>query len=170
MENYIGEIKLFPYSFIPKGWLKCNGDFLHKNEFPKLHSVIGDQFGYDSARFALPNLNGRCIIGASKPEENGLSQGTSRVTLNSSQLPTHNHYAQAAAEEADTPIPQEGSLWAESSGPNAGIYAEATPDIALNEAALEQTGGNESHENIQPSLGLVYCIAFDGTLPPRIRS
>jgi microcystin-dependent protein len=53
----IGMIKLFPYDFIPMGWLKCDGTTLNISYYSALYSLLGVQFGGNgSSTFQLPNL------------------------------------------------------------------------------------------------------------------
>jgi len=58
--SYLGEIKLFPYGsdgFIPKGWMKCDGQLLSISEHQALASLLGTNYGGDGiTNFALPNL------------------------------------------------------------------------------------------------------------------
>lgn len=59
MDYLIGQITLFPYSFIPYGWLPCNGTLLPVNQYQALFSLIGNKFGGDGVtNFALPNMQG----------------------------------------------------------------------------------------------------------------
>jgi len=55
----IGTIKLFPYNFIPMGWLTCEGQLLTIAQYQVLYALIGTTYGGNgSTNFALPNLNG----------------------------------------------------------------------------------------------------------------
>ena len=45
--SYMGEIKLFPYGFIPKGWMKCDGQLLAINSNQALFSILGTTYGGD---------------------------------------------------------------------------------------------------------------------------
>ena len=57
MEPFIGEIRLFPYTFAPLGWAVCDGAVLPINQNVALFSLIGTAFGGDGrATFALPDL------------------------------------------------------------------------------------------------------------------
>ncbi len=60
MDPLIGQIELFPYQFIPVGWMFCEGQMLLINEYMTLYSLIGVQFGGDGrTNFALPDLRGK---------------------------------------------------------------------------------------------------------------
>ena len=59
MEQYIGEIKLFPYGFQPEGWMLCDGRILEIHQHRVLYALIGNKFGgYGITTFALPDLRG----------------------------------------------------------------------------------------------------------------
>jgi microcystin-dependent protein len=61
MDYFIGSIVLFPYNFIPMGWLPCNGQELQVNQGQNqiLFSLIGFNFGGNgTTTFKLPNLQG----------------------------------------------------------------------------------------------------------------
>jgi microcystin-dependent protein len=60
MEPFIGEIRLFPYNFAPRGWAVCNGAVLPINQYVALFSLLGTAFGGDGrATFALPDLRSK---------------------------------------------------------------------------------------------------------------
>lgn len=56
MEGIIGMIKLFVVETPPENWMLCDGRLLAKLEYPQLYALIGNRFGEDGDRFALPNL------------------------------------------------------------------------------------------------------------------
>lgn len=59
MDPFIGTIKLFPYTFEPMGWAKCDGRLIPIQQNTALFSLIGNKFGGDGkTNFALPNLIG----------------------------------------------------------------------------------------------------------------
>jgi len=49
MEPFVGEIRLFPYNFVPKGWLPCDG---------RLGGVRNFVFGH--------NMSKRCMYANQK--------------------------------------------------------------------------------------------------------
>lgn len=56
--NYMGEIRLFPYTYAPRGWMKCDGKLLEVARHQALFSLLGSQYGGDGrTTFGLPNLN-----------------------------------------------------------------------------------------------------------------
>lgn len=57
MEGPIGSIELFPYGFVPKGWLPCDGRVIKKDDSPGLCLLLGNLYGGDGVdTFGLPNL------------------------------------------------------------------------------------------------------------------
>lgn len=56
-EPYLGQISLFPYSFAPRGWLKCDGQVMGVSTNTALFSLLGTQFGGNGiTTFNLPDL------------------------------------------------------------------------------------------------------------------
>lgn len=59
MDFFIGDIVLFPYTFVPMDWMLCDGSILPIQQNTALFSLIGNTYGGDgSTTFALPNLIG----------------------------------------------------------------------------------------------------------------
>ncbi len=56
---FLGDIRLFPYTFAPSDWMDCCGQVLEIQLNTALFSLIGNRYGGDGHRtFALPNLRG----------------------------------------------------------------------------------------------------------------
>jgi microcystin-dependent protein len=76
VDPFIGEIRLFPYNFSPRGWAFANGQLLPIAQNTALFSLLGTTYGGDGrTNFALPDLRGRAPIGA------GQGPGLSQVDL-----------------------------------------------------------------------------------------
>ena len=57
MDEYIATIKRFAGSFVPRGFLDCDGRLLPITQWEELFAVLGTQYGGDGkASFALPDL------------------------------------------------------------------------------------------------------------------
>lgn len=54
----IGEVKTYMGSKVPRGWLLCDGSEISRNQYPKLFSIIGTEYGDgdEISTFELPNL------------------------------------------------------------------------------------------------------------------
>ncbi len=59
MEDYVGDIQLFPYNFAPIGYLLCDGRSLPISIYSILYTLIGTTYGGDgSTNFKIPNMLG----------------------------------------------------------------------------------------------------------------
>lgn len=184
MDGYIGEIRAFGFSFVPKGWLLCNGQRVSISSYTALYSIIANYYGDSDMKtyFTLPNLQGLCLIGAtgtSSFAQPGLTDGSETVTLNNNQLPAHNH-----AMFADLHTGKESELETNMPGPavflsnpratnSAGkasvvfAYSDVLPTSTPNPILLAAKGGSQAHENRMPYLPMQYCICYDGEYPIR---
>lgn len=194
MDAFIGEIRIFPFGFVPEGWLACNGAQYNVMSYQALYSIIGTTWGgTPNQTFKVPNLAGLCVMGQGTgpgltPRSWGASTvGAKTVTLNSAQLPGHNHTltiqaptpATAAANTVGTPTATQSwlarPLQGTATGPNA-VWAytknNTPPNAYLHPATIapacgNAAGGVDSHENRQPYLTMVFCINFNGVYPVR---
>ncbi|RZJ61919.1 MAG: phage tail protein [Acidovorax sp.] len=172
MDPYIGDIRLFAGNFAPKGWLLCNGAVLNIGDYDTLYTLIGAVYGGDGqTTFAIPDLRGRVPVGQGtgaglSPRPLAQVYGTETVTLLTTQLPAHNHAFNAAAAAATGAQPQ-GMLFAQTGADNLYGPAPASGPQPQTMAASTVTpaGGSQSHDNIMPSMGLNYIIAFEGLFP-----
>ena len=56
--HYVGEIKVFAHTNVPKGWLPCNGQLVNVEKYPLLFSVLLSKYGGNGiSTFALPSYN-----------------------------------------------------------------------------------------------------------------
>jgi microcystin-dependent protein len=172
-EPFLAEVKIFGFNFPPRGWAQCDGQILPIAQNQSLYSLLGTTFGGDGrTTFALPDLRGRTPIhegtaqgGTSYPL--GQPGGEERHTLNVQEIPNHTHVAQATSATPPSSN-QVGALLAPSSGGRRPMSAYAAPSnpTALASGSIGTVGG-QSHENIQPSLALSFCIALQGLFPSR---
>ncbi|MBB6022140.1 putative repeat protein (TIGR02543 family) [Paenibacillus sp. JGP012] len=52
-----GEVRMFPYAFVPSGWLKLDGSKHRSLDYPRLYDTIGSAFGSsDGETFTLPSV------------------------------------------------------------------------------------------------------------------
>src|ERR1700749_3333919 len=96
-DPYLGEVRLFPYNFAPRGWMLCNGQLLSISQNTALFSLLGTIYGGDGrTTFALPDLRGRTPIHAGQGpglanHPQGELAGAEAVTLGVSNLAAHTH-------------------------------------------------------------------------------
>lgn len=109
MEAFIGTIVLHAGTFCPSGWAICDGSSININQHQALFSLIGFTYGGSGSSFRLPDLRGRVPVGTGTsvtgtPYSLGTSSGTENNTLQSAQLPPHNHPV------VGTTVPVSGTL------------------------------------------------------------
>lgn len=177
---FLGEVRLFAGNFNPRGWAFCRGQLLPIAQNDALYALIGTTFGGDGqVTFGLPDLQGRAVIGQGTGQ--GLSSyvvgqkaGTESVTLNTNQMPQHNHNLTAYNLDATTATPGPGVALANPLNAHTGqsslFYLNTTggPNSpALAADTIMPAGGNQPHDNQAPSLVLNYIIALEGVFPSR---
>lgn len=163
---------MFGGNFAPRGWAFCNGQLLSIAANSALFSIIGTAYGGDGrTTFALPDLRGRVPL--SPGQGPGLSHyaqgekgGHETVTLQTSQIPSHNHGLQGSSNQVDQASPANGFLPSSPRG-GANLYAGSIGTAQNMGNSITNTGGGGSHENRQPYLGVYYIIALQGIFPSR---
>lgn len=184
MDGFIGEIRSFPYMYVPQGWLACDGSTLQIRSNQVLFAVIGVNFGGDGQNtFKLPDFRGLIAIGTgSNPAAPDLSPvrlaqtgGANTVALSANNFPPHTHSpgVSGANGNADTPT---SALVDSGNGSVAGASATLKRFIAPTAATatnmapqmIGPAGVNSpQHANNQPTLGLGYFICVEGEFPIR---
>ena len=186
---------MFGGNFAPRGWAFCDGQLLSIAQNTALFSILGTTYGGDGrTTFALPDLRGRAPIGPRQGP--GLSDyrlgqrgGVETVTLNITQMPSHNHatqnntaadqHIQLSTDDAVNETPAPGDV------PAVGNYTSGLTSqkvknfgpanntvngqtISANAGLnILNTGGNLPHTNVQPYLAVNYIIALVGVFPSR---
>lgn len=113
MDPLLGQIALWPLSWVPQGWMACEGQLLLIQQYAALFSLLGTTYGGDGkTNFKLPDLRSRVPLGAQVPTEVGAifgaatasvsTVGKGEVLLQSNQipLPAHTHSATFASTTA----------------------------------------------------------------------
>jgi microcystin-dependent protein len=158
---YLSEIRIFSFSFPPKGWAFCNGQILPINQNQALFALLGTTYGGNGqTTFALPNLQGSMPVHQGNGFVLGQVGGELNHTLITSEMPTHTHSAQASANPADRGAAA-NNFWANGNQPAYASSANST--MASN--ALSSVGGSQPHNNQSPFLVLSFCIALQGIFP-----
>lgn len=171
MDPFLGEIRIFPFSYAPRNWAQCNGQILSVGQNQALFSLLGTNYGGDgSTTFGLPNLQGRVPLGLGSGGGGnyniGNAGGAPRTLISTAQTPTHTHIANASSAANSTNAPASTVL--PGAFPSlAGYTADGSQLAALNPAAVASAGAGQAHENRQPSLALNICIALTGIYPSR---
>lgn len=171
-DQFVAEIRIFPFNFPPTGWAFCDGQLMPISQNTALFSLLGTYYGGDGkSTFALPDLQG------SAPMQTGQGQGLSErflgemsgvesITLLQSEIPVHTHALRAATEPGDNSVPNPNLSLTVSTG--AFAYVGGSPPLNMMAfQALPPAGGGLPHNNMQPYLTLNFCIALQGIFPQR---
>jgi microcystin-dependent protein len=159
---YLGEMRIFSFSFPPKGWAMCNGQLLPINQNQALFSILGTTYGGNGqTNFALPNLQGRMPVHFGNGISLGQVGGEASHTLTILELPAHSHPVAGSSTLANQGVPT-GNLWAAGNA----AYNPA-PNTTMNPAGIQSVGGGQPHDNMSPYLVLNVCIALQGIFPSR---
>jgi len=160
---FLGEIMMTGFNFAPLGWAACDGQLLPINQNQALYSLLGSAFGGDGrTTFGLPNLKGTAPVHMGNGVAIGQHGGVEEVTLNSASMPGHSHMAHTATTTADQNSPA-GNIPGIAS---MSTYA-ASNTLSPMASVIMPAGGNQGHENRQPSLVINFCVALQGVYPSR---
>ena len=178
MDNFLGEIRLFSWTVIPRYWLPCDGRLLPIQTYAALYSLLGVQYGRDGRNtFGLPDLRGRVAVGINNNPAAGTVRpmaqigGAEEVMVPASALFAHSHTVQVSNNSMGNSGPQgryPGTNANANSTPVQPTYvtADKTKLVALNSNTVGTTAQTPV-PNMQPSLCLSYCIATQGAYPMR---
>ncbi len=175
MDPFLGEIRIVGFNFAPVDWALCDGSTVPISQNPTLYSLLGTAFGGDGVNtFKLPDFQGRIPVHSGTgagltPRAIGAAYGTEQVTLTPAQVPSHTHALQASTAVPSSVSPGNAVLAARP-GNNLAMYTAdtATPSAQLASGAIAPSGGSAAHDNVMPSLGLVYIInVANGYFPSR---
>ncbi|WP_193612959.1 phage tail protein [Nocardioides lijunqiniae] len=172
-DPFVAEIRIFPFSFAPKGWAWCDGQLMPLSQNTALFALLGTTYGGNGkSNFALPDLRGRAPMHPDQgpglsPRDLGESAGARSVTLQPSEMPSHAHHQLAdASGRADLQTPGPDRVLARSSGGSA--YQTTTSGLEpMSEQSLAPAGADQPHNNLQPYLACYFNIALQGVFPPR---
>ncbi|MDY4342059.1 tail fiber protein [Xanthomonas sp. LF07-6] len=173
-EPYLGEIQLFGFDYNPYGWAFCNGAVLPVAQNTALFSLLGAAYGGNgTTTFQLPNFSARagCQQGAGPgltPHTLGSNFGSASVSLQSTQIPLHQHGVNSFSLSDQTKkssAPVSGAALSSPGSSNARPYNAVAPDKQFSPTMLLPTGTGQPHENRQPYLAVNFCIALQGDYP-----
>jgi microcystin-dependent protein len=137
-DDELGEIGMFAGNFAPSGWALADGQILQVSQFQALHSKLGFTYGGNgTTTFALPDLRGRTIIGTGQGFEMQNRPLGTQVGTSTVSLSTNQ-------------LPSHNHAVS-------GAIGGVTTTV----------GGDQSHNNMMPSLALTQAIALTGLIPSR---
>ena len=106
MTPFLGQLMLFPFNFPPRGWALCQGQLLPINQNQALFSLLGTTYGGDGrTTFGLPDLRGRTPVSMGSGMNLGEKAGEEMHTLNTNEVPSHNHAINGTTAAANAPGP-----------------------------------------------------------------
>jgi microcystin-dependent protein len=185
-DQFVGEIRLFPFNFAPTGWALCQGQLIPISQNTALFSLLGTFYGGNGiSNFALPDLQGRAVVSFGQGSgltvrDQGETGGVEAVTLTTAMMPQHTHplaaggtvRSRTTAGDKQSPVGAVHGL--EAAGVTA-TYSDGLADAAMRPGSVgfagtvtaALAGGGLPHNNLQPYLVLNYCIAVQGIFPAR---
>ena len=169
---FIGQVSYWAGNFAPRSWAFCDGQLLSIASNSALFSILGTTYGGDGrSTFGLPDARGRTII------HPGDGPGLSRRVLGEklgqeysiyllNQLASHNH---TGAMKASTGAASGGTPTVLGTGGTAFIGRSGTIDVTMSAgtAQINNTGGGQDMNNMQPSLATNCIISLFGVYPSR---
>lgn len=181
-DPFVGEIRAFAFTFAPMNWATCDGQILAITQNQALYSLLGTTYGGDGkTTFGLPNLQGRAPMSFGTgsgltPRSLGAAVGDASVSLTANQFPPHTHALQVVSATSADQTPAANHYLAKV--PAAGKPAVTTnlyqpmqaSGVQLAADAIQTAGtatGEIPHDNMQPYLPLLFCIALYGEYPVR---
>lgn len=157
----IGTILPYPTSDstkIPNGYLVCDGSELSRAEYPELFNIIGTSYGAGNGAttFNIPDIRKRIPVGYDSSDADfdtiGATGGEKAHTLTISEMPSHSHSFRLAYGGND---PFNGLGYATNIS---GDFSDASK--------IQNTGGGQAHNNLQPYIVLNYIIKVKGSTTP----
>jgi microcystin-dependent protein len=171
-DQFVAEIRIFPFNFPPTGWAFCDGQLMPISQNTALFALLGTTYGGDGkSTFALPNMQGNAPMQPGQGQglslrDLGEMSGTESITLLTSEMPLHSHSYLGSNEDST-----QGSLTANvvnAKVVGGALYQSNLAGLGtMNVGALTPAGGSLPHNNMQPYLTLNFCIALQGIFPQR---
>jgi microcystin-dependent protein len=168
-EPFLGEVRMFGFDWPPVHWARCDGTILSVDQEMALYSLLGATFGGNGqTTFGLPDLRGRApLYSVDFNYRQGTKAGLEAVTLTTQTLPIHSHSFNASPEPGDRIRPPVDTAVLAQSNPTEPSYTYSSQQVAMHPDSGGDAGEGDSHNNIQPSLAIGFCIAMMGIYPQR---
>lgn len=186
MTAYIGQIKLFAFDFVPKGWLKCDGSLLLIRDYVPLFTYLGRAYSNQTdpaEQFRLPDLRGTVPIHRGRGNELsnnyilGRVVGSATYTMKPENLPVHTHrnthgtlnFSPPCSTNPGNTMSPSNAYPAATPGKdtyaskNAGKSCETK--LTSENVTVDTIGGGQPFSLLQPCIGLNYFICESGLFP-----
>ena len=175
--NFMGNVVLVGFSFVPRGWAACNGQLLPINQNQALFSLLGTQYGGNgTTNFALPDLRSRVPVGIGQGSglsniTQGENSGAESVTVLAAHLPAHSHPLNVQSGPGTTSVPGTGVVLAQTvvdDGTPLPSYSSVAPNTTLANTSIGTSPNASAAPSIRnPDVGLQYIICMQGVFPSR---
>jgi len=143
-----GTVTAFAGSTAPTGYVLCDGSAVNRTTQAALFAVIGTTYGVGdgSTTFNLPDLRGRVVAGMGGSLLSGTDAladtgGASTHTLTENEMPSHSHGIGGFANDM-----------------NLGTSSFRLSPTVTSIGETKETGGDQAHNNVQPTIILNYII------------
>lgn len=148
---------IFPYLTTdpPLYTLPCDGSTYLREDYPQLYAALDSAFILDADSFFVPDMRDLAIVGAGSSYSMGDTGGETEVTLSVGEMPAHSHSNTPHAHSEITAIPNLTTIGAGVPEPTA---VPSVGTTGFTSVAIDNTGGDEAHNNLQPYIALKYCI------------
>ena len=190
--NIIGTVNMYAGATAPRGWLLCDGRAVKRTDYAALFAVIGETYGAGdgSTTFNLPDFNGRMPIGtaadgiSTNDERTGTGKnkhpwgssaadtsgwfgrgergGLGKVTLTSSEMPSHTHGTGSSTWSTFLITNSGNDVVRKSVKPGSGTavsnLVQSPNSINNNVSKIGKAGGDSAHANLPPYLAVNFII------------
>lgn len=160
-----GDVKYWPTSSAPAGWLKANGAAVSRTTYAALFAVIGTTYGAGdgSTTFNLPDLRGEFIRGY----DDGRGVDSSRA-FGSSQLDQFQRHKLAASGDSSFVLTHNGNEGLAANGATATGAGRVNVSngswVSLNDFIPVESGGNGTprygSETRSRNVALLACVKY----------
>src|SRR5215218_3655025 len=106
-DQFVAEIRIFPFNFPPTGWAFCDGQLMPISQNTALFALLGTVYGGDGkSTFALPDVQGSAVMQPGQGQglslrDLGEMSGVESITLLNSEIPFHTHIVSTSPEYAE---------------------------------------------------------------------
>lgn len=181
-DPFIGEIRPFAFTFAPYGWSTCDGQILQIQQNSALFAILGATYGGNgTSTFGLPNLQACAPMSFGSgpgltPRDWGEADGAATVSLQTNNIPAHTHSLNVVSNANADQKPVANHYLSKGGNPGRPFTAtnmyQPQPSAGTHLAAdaVQPAGtamGSIPHDNMQPYLPVLLCIALYGIYPTR---